>query len=51
MKRFANKIQDRFNQHYQNQKSPPQQEGEVTIEKIHSSIKKKSDNKGIFTRK
>jgi hypothetical protein len=47
MKRFANKMQDRFNQQYQNQQSPPK-EGEVTIERTHDSIKKKSDNIGEY---
>ena len=48
MKRFANKMQDRFNQHYQHQKEPFQQEGEVTIEKTHNSIKKQSKNIGEY---
>lgn len=48
MKRFANKMHDRFNQHYQHQKQPPQNEGEVTIEKKDHSINKKSENIGEY---
>ena len=48
MKRFANKMQDRFNQHYQDQQPPSQQEGEVTIEKTHNSMKKKAGNIGEY---
>ena len=51
MKRFANKMQDRFqqfNQQYQNQQKPPQKEGKVTIEKTNDSTKTKSDNIGEY---
>ena len=52
MKRFANKMQDRFqqqfNQHHQNQQPPKQQEGKVTLEKTKTSTKSKSDNLGDY---
>ena len=52
LKRFANKMQDRFqqqfNQRHQNTQSQPQEEGKVTIEKINTSAKTKSDNVGDY---
>ena len=52
LKRFANKMQDRFkgqfNQQHQNPQNPPQQEGKVTLEKTKSSTKTKSDNIGDY---
>ena len=52
MRRFANKMQDRFNQQsnqqYQNQQKKPQEEGKVTLEKTNNSIKTKSDNVGEY---
>ena len=48
MKRFANKMQDRFNQQYQNQPREPQEEGKVTLEKTNNSTKKRSDGVGEY---
>ena len=48
LRRFASKMQDRFNQHYQHQKDPFKKEGEVTVEKTHFSRKKKSDDIGEY---
>ena len=52
MKRFANKMQDRFqqqfNQQHQNPQNPLQEEGKVTLEKTKSSTKTKSDNVGDY---
>ena len=52
LKHFANKMQDRFgqkfNQQNHNQQVPKQKEGKVTIEKTKSSIKTKSDNLGDY---
>jgi len=52
IKRFANKMQDRFGQqfNYQNQDQhpPKQQEGKVTLEKTKASTKTKSDNVGDY---
>ena len=48
MKRFANKMQERFNQQYQNPKNPAQEEGRVTLEKTNTSIKTKSDDVGDY---
>jgi hypothetical protein len=49
LKRFANKMQDRFqgqfNQQYQ---SPQPEEGKVTIEKTNTSTKTKSDDLGEY---
>ena len=51
IKRFANKMQDRFtrqfNQQYQDQKRSSQKEGEVTIESVKGSTKK-SDSIGEY---
>ena len=51
MKRFANKMKDRFqqqfNQQYQDY-NEPSQEGKVTIEKTESSIKTKSTDLGEY---
>ena len=47
MKRFANKMQDRFQQHH-NPQNPQHQEGKVTLEKIKPSVKTKSDNVGDY---
>ena len=52
LKYFANKMQDRFeqqfNQHYQNQQSKAQEEGKVTIEKTKTSVQSKSNNVGEY---
>lgn len=52
MKRFANKMQDRFqqqfNQRHQNTQSQPQEEGKVTIEKTNTSAQTKSDKVGEY---
>jgi len=48
IKRFANKMQDRFNQQYQNQPREPQEEGKVTLEKTNNSTKKRSDGVGEY---
>ncbi len=52
LKRFANKIQDRFHgqffQQYQDTQKPPQEEGKVTIEKTNTSTQTKSDNVGEY---
>ena len=48
MKRFTNKMQERFQQQYQNSKNPPQEEGKVTLEKTNTSTKTKSDDVGDY---
>ena len=48
MKRFANKIQERFNKQYQNSENPPQEEGEVTLERTDTSTKTKSNDLGDY---
>ena len=52
LKRFATKMQDRFQQQYgqqhQNPKNPPQEEGKVTVEKTKSSTKIKLDDVGDY---
>ena len=48
MKRFADKMQERFNQQYQNSKNPTEEEGKVTLEKTNTSIKTKSDDVGDY---
>ena len=48
MKRFANKMQERFNQQYQNPQNPTQEEGKVTLEKNNTSTKTKSDDVGDY---
>ena len=52
MKRFVNKMQDRFqrqsHQQYQDTKNPAQEEGSVTIEKSNPSTQTKSDNVGEY---
>ena len=48
MKRFADKMQERFNQQYQNPQNPPQEEGKVTLEKTNASTKIKSDDVGDY---
>ena len=52
LKRFANKMQDRFqqqfNQRHQNTQSQPQEEGKITIEKTNTSAQTKSDNVGDY---
>ena len=45
---MQDRFQQQFNQQYQNEQSPSQNEGEVTIEKTHDSIKKQSDNIGEY---
>ena len=48
MKRFANKMQERFQQQYQNAQNPPQEEGKVTLEKTKPSAQVKSDDVGDY---
>ena len=52
LKRFANKMQDRFkgqfNQQYDNPQKPVQPEGKVTLEKTKSSTKTKSGSVGDY---
>ena len=48
MKRFADKMQERFNQEYQNPQTPTQEEGKVTLEKTNTSTKTKSDDVGDY---
>ena len=48
MKRFANKMQERFQQQYQSPQNPPQEEGKVTLEKTTPSTKTKSDGVGDY---
>jgi hypothetical protein len=48
LKRFAKKMQDRFQQQYQNPQNPPQKEGKVTLEKTNTSKKTKSDDVGDY---
>ena len=49
MKRFANKMQDRFNEQYQNQqKSYQEEEGKVTIDKTNKTTKTKSESVGEY---
>ena len=48
IKRFADKMQERFNQQYQNSKTSPQEEGKVTLEKTNTSTKTKSDDVGDY---
>ena len=54
LKRFAKKMQDRFQQQYQDPQkyqdpqNPPQEEGKVTLEKTNTSTKTKSDDVGDY---
>ena len=52
LKRFANKMQDRFkgqfNQQYENSQKPVQPEGKVTLEKTKPSTQTKSDLVGDY---
>ena len=52
LKRFTNKMQDRFkgkfNQQYENPQNPVQPEGKVTLEKTKPSEQKKSDGVGDY---
>ena len=52
LKRFANKMQDRFkgqfNQQYENPQNPTAPEGKVTLEKTKTPTKNKSDNLGDY---
>ena len=52
LKRFANKMQDRFkgqfNQQYENPQKPVQPEGKVTLEKTKPSTQTKSDGVGDY---
>ena len=41
LKRFAKKMQDRFQQQYQDPQNPSQEEGKVTLEKTNTSTKTK----------
>ena len=51
MRRFANKMQDRFqqfNQQYENQSKSSQDEGKVTIENTNNSTNEKSVDVGEY---
>ena len=48
LKRFTNKMQERFQRQYQNPQNPPQEEGKVTLERTNISTKKKSDDVGDY---
>jgi hypothetical protein len=52
LKRFANKMQDRFkgqfNQQYENPQNPVQPEGKVTLKKTKPSTQTKSDGVGDY---
>ena len=48
LKRFAKKMQDRFQQQYQDPQNPPHEEGKVTLEKTNTSTKTKSDDVGDY---
>ena len=48
LKRFTNKMQERFNQQYQNSQNSAQEEGKVTLEKTNPSTKTKSDDVGDY---
>ncbi len=48
MKRFANKMRDRFQQQYHNQQESTHEEGEVIIEKMNTSAKKTSNDIGEY---
>ena len=52
LKRFTNKMQDRFqgqsNQQYENSQKPVQPEGKVTLEKTKPSTQTKSDGVGDY---
>ena len=48
MKRFANKMRDRFQKQYHNQQESTHEEGEVIIEKMNTSAKKTSNDIGEY---
>ena len=52
LKRFTNKMQDRFqgqsNQQYENPQNPVQPEGKVTLKKTKPSTQEKSDGVGDY---
>ena len=48
LQRFANKMQERFQQQYQNPQNPLQEEGKVTLEKTKPSTQTKSDGVGDY---
>ena len=48
LKRFTKKMQERFNQQYQNPENQPQEEGKVTLEKTKPSTQTKSDEVGDY---
>ena len=48
LKRFTKKMQERFNQQYQNPQNPPQEEGKVTIEKTNTSTTTQLDDVGDY---
>ena len=48
MKRFANKMEDRFQGQYEHPKKPVQPEGKVTLEKTKPSTQTKSDGVGDY---
>ena len=52
LKRFTNRMQDRFqgqsNQQYENPQNPVQQEGKVTLKKTKPSTQTKSDGVGDY---
>ena len=41
-------MQERFQQQYQNPKTPPHQEGEITLEKSNTFTKTKSNDVGDY---
>ena len=45
---MQNRFQQQFNRQYQKQQSPPENEGEITIEKRHTSTKTKVDDIGEY---
>ena len=51
IKRFANKMEERFNQQFQNPQNPQnssKEEGKVTLENINTSKKRKLDDLGDY---
>jgi hypothetical protein len=48
IKRFANKMHDRFNQQFNHKQKSSPKEGKVTIEKTNNSTKMKSDDVGDY---
>ena len=48
LQRVVNKMQERFQQQYQNPQNPSQEEGKVTLKKTNISTKTKSDDVGDY---